>query len=291
MALSRIGLPPLRRVEIAVIVYALLAGLVAAVRTAQFAHAWYAVAAQLLIVLLVLLTAATAPAHGTRRLPQRLRDALPLLLLPALYPLLDIVNLAGGVPTWDALAQRAEAALFGGQPSRDWWRVSPSVFWSTLLHAAYLSYYALVALPAAYIVLRGTSAERDMVITRIVVCFLCCYAAFVLVPVAGPYYQFDRPSGAFIENLPAQWVYASLHGGSSFGAAFPSSHVAATLTATLVMLRVRPRVGILMVIPALLLCVSVVYCAMHYAVDAIAGAVVGAVVGLWPRRQHGHAPA
>jgi 3-hydroxyisobutyrate dehydrogenase len=39
------------------------------------------------------------------------------------------------------------------------------------------------------------------------------------------------------------------------------------------------RMGLALVVPALLLVVSVVYCQMHYAVDAIAGLLVGAAVG------------
>lgn len=268
--------------ERAVIGYAMLAAVVSAVRAPTYPNAWFSVGAHLLIVLLVVLVAEQARASG---LVRRLRPALPLVLLIALYTLLDIVNLAGNVRTWDREIQVVEQALTGGQPARDWWRTSPSVFWSTLLHAAYFAYYALIAVPALLILATGTAEERELFTTRVIVCFMLCYAVFALFPVSGPYYQFAQPSGAFIDNLPARLVYASLSGGSSFGAAFPSSHVAATVTCTVVMVRLRPRVGVWLVLPAVLLTVSVVYCAMHYAVDAVAGLALGLVVGALPLRR------
>jgi membrane-associated phospholipid phosphatase len=74
-------------------------------------------------------------------------------------------------------------------------------------------------------------------------------------------------------------VYGALEGGSSYGAAFPSSHVAATAAAVIASWRASRRMGLALVVPALLLVVSVVYCQMHYAVDAMAGLLIGATVG------------
>ena len=52
-------------------------------------------------------------------------------------------------------------------------------------------------------------------------------------PVAGPYYVFPRPDAWFLDNVFARTVYDTLATGSSYGAAFPSSHVAAALAAAL----------------------------------------------------------
>jgi membrane-associated phospholipid phosphatase len=103
---------------------------------------------------------------------------------------------------------------------------------------------------------------------------------FILFPVAGPYYAFPRPTGEFVNNWMARLVYATLATGSSYGAAFPSSHVAASVVATLAAWRASPRLGAAVAIPTLLLTIGVVYCQMHYAVDAVAGLVVGAAMGL-----------
>ena len=59
----------------------------------------------------------------------------------------------------DPLVQRWELALFGTQVSREWWQAAPSRFWSTVLHAAYFSYYFVVSIPAFYFALRGDLAS------------------------------------------------------------------------------------------------------------------------------------
>ena len=109
--------------------------------------------------------------------------------------------------------------------------------------------------------------------------FVFCYAWFVLYPVAGPYYAFDAPVGPAREVWSARWVYAVLAGGSSFGTAFPSSHVAATIAATTALWWTWRALARWFTVPALLLTVATVYCQMHYAVDALAGVAVGATAG------------
>jgi membrane-associated phospholipid phosphatase len=114
----------------------------------------------------------------------------------------------------------------------------------------------------------------------VVATFLFCYVCFLLLPVAGPYYEFPRPTSPFVDNWAARLVYGTLYTGSSYGAAFPSSHVAATVAATLATWLGARRVGLALVVPTLLLTVGVVYCQMHYAVDALAGLLVPIPVAL-----------
>ncbi len=101
---------------------------------------------------------------------------------------------------------------------------------------------------------------------------------FIFFPVAGPYYEFPRPATWFTDNLAARLTYEALATGSSYGAAFPSSHVAAAVAATLAAARSSPRLGLLLAIPTLLLTIGVVYCQMHYGVDALGGLAVGVLV-------------
>jgi membrane-associated phospholipid phosphatase len=75
-------------------------------------------------------------------------------------------------------------------------------------------------------------------------------------------------------------VYGTLAGGSAYGAAFPSSHVAATWTAVAAAFAGSRLFGAILSVPAALLTVGVVYCQMHYAVDALAGVVLAALVVL-----------
>jgi membrane-associated phospholipid phosphatase len=194
-----------------------------------------------------------------------------------LYSELDVLNSGGGA-VHDQMVQRWELLVFGTQISREWWQTAPSRFWSTVLHAAYLSYYFIVAAPALYFAWRGDLAAVRRFVLVVMATFIVCYLVFLFFPVAGPYYQFPRPAPWFTDNLPARLAYQALASGSSYGAAFPSSHVAAALAATLAAGRLSWRLGLILAVPTLLLTAGVVYCQMHYGVDALAGLAVGGLV-------------
>lgn len=209
-----------------------------------------------------------------------LRASYPLLLLTGLYSALDLLNGSGTASTYDHVVIRLEEAIFGNQPSRDWWRASPSVFWSSVLHAVYFSYYFLVPLPVVVWLSRHRTGLIGPYLDAVIATFLVCYICYLLIPVAGPYYEFARPTGEFVANLPARLVYAGLSQGSAYGAAFPSSHVAATVAATLSAWRHDRRLGLVMAVPTAMLTVGVVYCQMHYVIDSVAGVAVGLAVPL-----------
>src|SRR5262249_37653891 len=215
---------------------------------------------------------------------QALGEIYPILLLLGLYSEIGILN-AHGASVHDGLVQRWETAVFGAEVSREWWQAMPSRFWSVVLQAAYFSYYLIVTVPALIFLRRRQTAELRQFVFTVMATFVACYLAFVFFPVAGPYYVFPRPGAWFIDNLPARLVYATLAAGSSYGAAFPSSHVAAAVAATVSSFRANRALGIALLIPTILLSVGVVYCQMHYGVDAGGGALGGVAVGLTERRE------
>jgi membrane-associated phospholipid phosphatase len=209
-----------------------------------------------------------------------LRELYPLFLLIGLYAALDPLARATGMAVHDATVQRWELALFGMQPSRLIWQAFPSPLLSSLLHASYLAYYGIVAVPPLVLAFQRKWTHVRWYVFTVLLTFVICYIVFLFFPVAGPYYEFDRPAAWFLDNGPARMVYAVLAGGSSYGAAFPSSHVAATLVSTAAAWRASRLMGAILAVPAALLTVAVVYCQMHYAVDALAGIAV-AVGCLW----------
>jgi len=263
-----------RLVELALGGYAAIVAVAAFSRTGLSHDNWLIGLAHLLIVLLVWLI--TRPALGDAG--RTLRDVAPLVILLGLYASLDVLNGSGTGPTYDRVLLDWEQWLFGMQPARDWWRRDPSTFWSTALHAVYLTYYPLVAVPALVLMLRPTRGGIRRFLQAVIPTFLACYLFFVFLPVAGPYYVFEHPTGAFVANMPARLAYAVLSGGSSYGAAFPSSHVAATIAAWLSARRDAPRLARIMLPFVLLMPVATVYCQMHYALDAVFGVIFGLLV-------------
>jgi len=264
---------PLRAVDLLLLAYLGVVSLVAVFRAPRAPQCWWLLLAHVLVVVLVYLV--TRPGLGP--VGKTIREIYPLLLLPALYSELDILN-SITLTIYDPLVQRWELLLFGGQISREWWQAAPSRFWSTVFHSAYLSYYLIISAPALYFAWRGDLQAVRRFVLVVIATFVICYLLFIFFPVAGPYYEFPRPAPWFTDNLPARLTYEALAGGSSYGAAFPSSHVAAALAATLAAARSSPRLGLVLAIPTLLLTIGVVYCQMHYGVDALAGLGVGALV-------------
>ncbi len=242
---------------------------------------WVLLANLLMAGLVALLATATLGPVGSA-----LREIAPLLLLGALYPAIDLLNHFGAVPVQDPQVRHWEVALFGSEISRTWWQAAGSPGWSFVFHAAYLAYYPIVAFPPLYFLSVGDRPAARRTVLWLISAFLLCYGVFLVFPVAGPYYEFPRPADWFLANPAARLVYGTLSGGSAYGAAFPSSHVAATLVAVAAAARGAPRLGWLLLGPALLLTIGVVYCQMHYGVDVLAGiAAAGLVVGGWLWRE------
>jgi membrane-associated phospholipid phosphatase len=223
-----------------------------------------------------------------------LTDWLPLLLLPVLYAELPLLmeGLPGPVRYHDPLIVRLEERLFGAQPAFAWAGAMPFPALSELLHACYVSYYALIFAPPLLLYARSGGAaggaaageprgtERRAAFHETVLAlslsFLACFLVFVVFPVQGPRYL-GVPEG--VPSGPVRGlVLAILETGSSRGAAFPSSHVAVVVTQALLALRHQPRVGRWVAAIAVGLACGAVYGGFHYGVDVLAGALVGAAV-------------
>lgn len=208
-----------------------------------------------------------------------LGEFYPLLLTVALYTEIGLVNAARGV-SHDVLVQRWERSLFGCQPSTAWIRAFPSPAWSTVMHAAYLSYYALLAGSPLGLWLSGRRRAARETLLTMMAAFYACYVVFLTFPVAGPRYLFAPARNAATAVPVARLAHRLLEGGSAWGTAFPSSHVAVALVAAVCAWRAWRPLGAILVPVAVLLALGTVYGQLHYGVDALAGACV-AVLFLW----------
>lgn len=285
MALNPEGPPPFSRntnlwpAEQALVAYLVLFSVIALVRAGPTLLGARLIGESLLVILCV--SAVSRLATGNASLPRHL---YLFALLPLVYGMVGVLNHGSGTEIHDAVIQRWEAALFGGQPSSEWWQTHPSALWSTILHGSYLSFYGILLGPTLYFVARGQSGDARRATFWVFTTMAVSYVCFVLFPVAGPYYEFPRPIGPQVENAMARLVYATLAAGSAYGAAFPSSHVAAAWAATAAAWAGSRRLAMWLAVPTALLTVGVVYTQMHYAIDALAGAVLGSAVvaaGCW----------
>ena len=230
--------------------------------------------AHVLLVALVLLAPAARQAGPVGRF---LGDWYPMLLLGGLYAEVGVLNVDLAYQH-DQVIQRLELWVFGSQLSYRWIREMPNRLLSWLLHGCYLAYYAILYASPLGLWLSGRRDAARRTIFAVMVTFYICYVVFLFFPVAGPRYAFDLAHNAATGVWPARAAQWLLDRGDSWGAAFPSSHVAAAVVAALCALRYSRPLGLLLAPLTLGLVLSVVYGQFHYAVDAVAGLIVAAGV-------------
>jgi membrane-associated phospholipid phosphatase len=199
------------------------------------------------------------------------RIAWPVALTPVFYMELATLNQLLFPGYQDALVQRWEESLFGVQLSVRASEWAPWPWLSELLHVGYVSYYLVV--PAALVSAWAAGGREGLerVVFTTALGFFLCYLCFAVFPVAGPRYDFPKISGPPSEGPVFALVHRILESGSSKGTAFPSSHVAATLSAWLAAGTVSRRALLFLAPFAIALTLGTVYGRFHYGVDAAAG--------------------
>ncbi|HEU5210622.1 MAG TPA: phosphatase PAP2 family protein [Longimicrobiales bacterium] len=215
------------------------------------------------------------------RLTSLLHDWYVLLLIPALYTELAVLNRS----VWngryfDELIIRLETLFFGGQPSQSLAAAVPELWLSEPLHFAYLSYYLIIFGPPLLLYLRSRTAEFRATTFTLMLTFFAHYLFFVYFPVQGPRYLFPAPLGGIEDGFFYQVAHRVLEAGSAQGSAFPSSHVGVSVAQTLCVARFMPRLTLPVALLTVGLAAGAVYGGFHYAIDAIVGAALGALMVL-----------
>jgi membrane-associated phospholipid phosphatase len=216
---------------------------------------------------------------------------LPVVAVPFLYAELPALMAGIGSTYHDATVQRWELWLFGGSsPARTFApavaRATPpavTLAISEVLHAGYLSFYAIIYLPIVILFARGDRETFGRAIAGLTTIFAATYVVFVLFPVQGPRYLWPAPS-AIPDGLFRALALRVLEGGSSRGTAFPSAHVAVAAMQSLFALQWHRPFGALLSVLTVLLALGAVYGGYHYTVDVLAGAMVGLAAGFALRR-------
>ena len=261
--------------------YLLLSGLALA---GPYRPAWWpALAAAHALLAAVAFTAARRdPRPGSRTgVLEWLRDFYPLLVMPLLYAELPLLNqsLYRGY-YFDDIVIGWERALFGGEPARELAAAAPWSWLSEPLHAAYISYYAIIYGPPLLVAWRRGHAAAAAAVFTLSLVFFAHYLFFVYFPVEGPRYRFPPPGGEIADGAAYGLAHTLLEAGSSRGAAFPSSHVGVSVAATVICWRMLRPLTPIVALLTVGLAVGAVYGGFHYAIDAVAGAAFGLALAL-----------
>jgi membrane-associated phospholipid phosphatase len=190
----------------------------------------------------------------------------------------------------DPVFIRWDQSLFGCQPSVVFMQKLPYLVVSELFHAAYFSYYVMIAGVGFALFVRNRQHFFHYV-SVISFVFYLCYLVYIGLPVAGPTVFFRGvPDYALPDSLQQLasthvypeavkrgvffrlmgWIYTIFE---SPGAAFPSSHVAIAWCTVFFSFRYLRTIRFVHLVAAVLLCLATVYCRYHYAVDVLAGLV------------------
>lgn len=218
-------------------------------------------------------------------------DWYPMFLFIAAFEEVARLSLAF-IPSWqDLWILRLESALFLVPPTT-WLNRWHNSFGIELLEFGYFSFYWIMPVVGgvlyAHIWNARTSDEAGdprqpfrVWMDATVLGYIVCFAFYLLCPTEGPAYTLSPPANGSLPVGPFRWLVLFIqHHGGVHGNAFPSAHVMAYTVALVAALHWKPRLGLWLAIPALLLCVGAVYDGYHYLTDVVAGALVG-VATFW----------
>ena len=143
-----------------------------------------------------------------------------------------------------------------------------SGFWDEFFHVFYFSYYVAIPVTGLFLYRRDEKLFTTYIF-QLSFLFYLCFLIYILLPVEGPLkLRMDhyRETGLF--RTIVDFIYAK---GENPGAAFPSSHVAATTLVAWWGSKHFPKFRVCYWGIVLFLSIATVYCMFHYAVDVFAG--------------------
>ena len=227
------------------------------------------------------------------RLSAFVRMVVQMSFLAYWYP--DTFEFNRLFPNLDCFFASAEQWIFNCQPSVEFSKLCPDIWFSEPFNMGYFAYYPLIAIVAIYyFVFKFEWFEKASFV--IVTSFFLYYLIYIFVPVAGPQFYFPAigmdnveacnflsigdyfnhnaillPGPNFEQGLFFDLVEASQEVGERPTAAFPSSHVGISTILMIMAWRVNKKLCYGLTPFYVLLCCATVYIQAHYLIDVFAG--------------------
>jgi membrane-associated phospholipid phosphatase len=253
-------------------------------------------------VIIVGLTACTYSLYRLHpcKLTVFVRVVLQMSFLAYWYP--DTYEFNRLFPNLDHLFAAAEQFLFHCQPSVEFCKWLPSMWFSEPFNFGYFCYYPMIAVVTIYYFLyRFQWFEKVSFV--LVASFFIYYLIYIFIPVAGPQFYFPAigmdnvtagifpaigdyfsqnsillPGPGFEHGFFYNLVELSQAVGERPTAAFPSSHVGIATIVLIMAYRAKKSLGYLLLPIYILLCGATVYIQAHYLIDVLAGWISSVII-------------
>ena len=196
----------------------------------------------------------------------------PLVLYGLLYYQTGLINRVVVPQFLDGFFMNLDVRIFGEFPAFFLRGKHGNAFLDEFFHFFYFSYYLIIPLTGILLFRKDIKLFKGFVF-QLSALFYLCFIIFILLPVEGPialrneYYH----KGGLFQTM-VDFIYK---GGENPGAAFPSSHVAATFLVAWWGSTHFQKMKIIYWLTFLFLSIATVYCMFHYAVDVIGGLLLG----------------
>jgi membrane-associated phospholipid phosphatase len=197
---------------------------------------------------------------------------VPLGLCALFYYQTGLINRVVVPQFMDGFFMNLDVRLFGKFPGFFLHGNHGNAFLDEFFHFFYFSYYLIIPLTGTLLYCKDGKLFESFVF-QLSSLFYVCFVIYLFLPVEGPIAlrnEYDHQAGLF--RTLVDFIYAK---GENPGAAFPSSHVAATFLIAWWGSRHFPRMKIFYWLTCLFLSIATVYCMFHYAVDVIGGLLLG----------------
>jgi membrane-associated phospholipid phosphatase len=267
----------LRLVDYLTLLFIAVIGTIILLCNARVEAWYYYVAAHAAVIVFLLVFINFADRHSSRVL-KLCRDTYPLVLYTFMF--IEISRLLNILfPFWlESYLLDWDLKLFGSYPTV-WVQQFFRPWLSEYMAFSYWSYFIIFPICSILLYLRKDKTLLYSYVFSLSFTFYFCYFSYLFLCARGPHdtiahLHVSREVAGFFDGM----VQRMQEGVSISGAAFPSSHVAATWIVQIYLFRYKKWLGWAVLPLVLSLTVSVVYLQYHYAVDFIAGMLVVAII-------------
>lgn len=257
--------------EVVIISYLIITGFLILVYHSRLQHIQRHLSFRIGMILVIYIISLRHKKNPSNKIIELVRFMLPFLMLVYLYPETDYLNNLFFRKNLDPFFSGLEYRIFSTQPALLFAAKLPSDTVAELMYFGYFSYYFMIfGIPL--LIFYKKDMQLGNKVSFIIICaFLIYYLIFIIVPVGGPQFFFEKTDGP----LPRGYLFGPLiHIIDKYGerptAAFPSSHVGICMLLLWAAFRYYRKILPVLIPVSLLLILSTIYLRAHYIIDVIA---------------------